>query len=118
MDLTPDGVKQVRGTAVQLVGPGKLIDPTRIAHVWVSPRKRAQHTFELLFGSGSDASIVDAERVTLTEDIAEWGYGDYEGMRTSEIRVQRKERGMDREREWNIWRDGCEGGECVLLFWD
>ncbi len=27
----------------------------------------------------------------------------------------RKERGLDWEREWDIWRDGCEGGEYVVL---
>ena len=52
--------------------------------------------------------------LTLTEDIAEWDYGDYEGLLTSEIRARRKERGLDQEREWDIWRDGCEGGECVV----
>ena len=33
---------------------------------------------------------------------------------TKEIKALRKERGHDKEREWDIWRDGCEGGEYVL----
>jgi hypothetical protein len=33
-----------------------------------------------------------------------------------EIRARRKEKGLDREREWNIWRDGCEGGEYIYPF--
>lgn len=36
---------------------------------------------------------------------------DYEGRVTKDIRALRKERGLDTEKEWDIWRDGCEGGE-------
>jgi len=46
-----------------------------------------------------------------TESIAEWDYGDYEGKLTKEIVAMRKERGLDSERPWDIWRDGCEGGD-------
>ncbi|WEW59248.1 histidine phosphatase family protein [Emydomyces testavorans] len=115
LDLTSNGVKQITSTAIQLVGPGKLIDPARIVRVWVSPRRRTQQTFQHLFGASSSSSGSELEpgKVTLTEDIAEWGYGDYEGLLVSEIRALRKERGLDREEEWNIWRDGCEGGEYV-----
>lgn len=98
----------------QLVGPGKLLDAARVARVWVSPRKRAQQTFCLLFGGNLDADI--AAKVTFAEDIAEWDYGDYEGLVVQDIRTRRKEKGLDQEREWNIWKDGCEGGEYVLLF--
>jgi len=49
--------------------------------------------------------------VDQTEDIAEWKYGDYEGKLTDEIKAMRKERGLDKEKPWDIWRDGCEGGE-------
>lgn len=103
-------MRQVTGTARQLVGPGKLIDPVRIARVWVSPRKRTQQTFQLLFS----ATGLDAEKVTLTEDITEWDYGSYEGLRSSEIRSLRRENGLDKSMDWNIWRDGCEDGEYVL----
>lgn len=99
-------------TGTQLVGSGKLIDSTRVARVWISPRKRAQQTFRLLFSGGDRGSGI-ADKVTLTEDIAEWDYGDYEGLVVREIRARRKEKGLDQEREWNIWRDGCEGGEYV-----
>lgn len=53
------------------------------------------------------------EMTTTTEDIAEWDYGDYEGLVVNEIRALRKERGLDQDREWDIWKDGCEGGEYV-----
>lgn len=36
-------------------------------------------------------------------DLAEWDYGDYEGRRTSDIHKERP--------GWNIYRDGCPGGE-------
>lgn len=115
IELSPEGVAQVSSTAATLVGAGKLLDPSRLAHVFVSPRKRARTTFELLrfplpFGAGGGE-----EAVSYTEDIAEWDYGDYEGLKAGEIRRLRKEKGLDREREWNIWRDGCEGGEYVVL---
>ena len=112
LELTPAGVRQVTATGAQLVGSSKLIDPARVARLFVSPRKRAQQTFHLLF-SGSDCDSDIADKVALTEDIAEWDYGDYEGLVVREIRSRRKEKGLDREREWNIWRDGCEGGEYI-----
>ncbi|GFG21189.1 hypothetical protein IFM5058_10951 [Aspergillus udagawae] len=115
LDLTPAGVQQITGTARQLVGPGKLIDPVRIAKVWVSPRKRTQQTFQLLFSASGSDSGIDAEKVTLTEDIAEWDYGNYEGLRSTEIRSLRKEKGLDESWDWNIWRDGCEGGESAEM---
>jgi probable phosphoglycerate mutase len=36
-------------------------------------------------------------------NLAEWDYGDYEGLRSEEIVKQRP--------EWNIFRDGCPNGE-------
>jgi len=38
---------------------------------------------------------------------------DYEGILTKEIKALRKERGHDKDREWDIWSDGCEGGEYI-----
>ena len=34
-------------------------------------------------------------------------------MKTKAIRELRKSHGLDQEREWDIWRDGCEDGEYV-----
>lgn len=109
LELTSHGVTQVQNSGRVLVGPGKLIDPSRVAHIYISPRKRAVKTFELLFSSSLDDSSSD--EVTTTERLAEWDYGEYEGMVTSQIRAHRKEHGLDNERPWDIWRDGCEGGE-------
>ncbi len=84
-----------------------------MARIWVSPRQRAQQTFRLLFStSDRDVDVDIADKVALTEDLAEWDYGDYEGLVVREIHTRRKEKGLDQEHEWNIWRDGCEGGEC------
>lgn len=111
LELTEDGIQQVLGTGKILIGPGKLIDPLKLAHAFVSPRKRAQTTFDLLFdGFGREALLKD-EKVTTTEALAEWDYGRYEGLFTREIRARRKDQGLDQERPWDIWRDGCEDGE-------
>ena len=108
-----NGEQQVRGTGEILVGPGRLLDPTKFAHVFVSPRRRARRTYDLLFAEeGSSSTLFEQDgRVTVTEEIAEWDYGDYEGLRTGEIRARRKGKGLDGDRPWDIWRDGCEGGE-------
>ena len=75
----------------------------------MSPRIRARRTYELLF----DATAIQklTEKSEITEDIREWEYGAYEGLLTAQIRARRKEQGLDTERPWNIWDDGCEGGE-------
>ncbi|MCJ1242422.1 hypothetical protein MMC14_010430, partial [Varicellaria rhodocarpa] len=109
LDLTNNGVDQVVASGMMLVGSGKLIDPSRLARIFISPRKRAQATFRLLFeGEGQDESM--NEIAETTDQLAELNYGDYEGLVTAEIRQRRKERGLDRERPWDIWRDGCESG--------
>ena len=36
-------------------------------------------------------------------DLSEWDYGDYEGVRSVDIRKARP--------DWNIFQDGCPGGE-------
>lgn len=59
-----------------------------------SPLKRARETCELA-GFG--------DRAELDDDLREWDYGEYEGLTTPEIRVQNP--------NWNLWRDGCPGGE-------
>jgi broad specificity phosphatase PhoE len=89
-------------------GFGRLIDPQTLVHVFVSPRKRAGRTWEIFVEEGGMKNGVKVEK---TENIAEWGYGDYEGKLTKEINAMRKERGLDKEKPWDIWRDGCEGGE-------
>jgi probable phosphoglycerate mutase len=62
--------------------------------VFTSPLERARRTCELS-GFGQAAEV---ER-----NLVEWNYGDYEGLRTAEIRVKRP--------DWQLFRDGCPGGE-------
>ncbi len=88
---------------------------------YVSPRRRAQRTLELLNLACEDqlpwqahgAPFCEGQRclarIEVTEDIREWDYGDYEGITTPHIRELRKEQGLDPS--WDIWRDGCPGGE-------
>lgn len=62
--------------------------------VLCSPLLRARQTCELA-GFG-DVAVP-------CEDLREWDYGEYEGLTTPEIWAQRP--------DWNLWRDGCPGGE-------
>lgn len=66
----------------------------------------------MLFEGQGKYQLLAEQRVVYGEErIREWEYGLYEGKLTAEIRAGRKERGLDRERAWNIWDDGCEEGE-------
>ncbi|KOS21859.1 Sedoheptulose 1 [Escovopsis weberi] len=119
--LTANGEKRVRATGHALVGDDRLIVPRKLSHIYVSPRKRAQRTFELLnlgcpdalpwqaHGSCPAGGLPCGARVEVTEDIREWDYGDYEGITSPEIRRIRAEQGF--QGTWDIWRDGCPGGE-------
>lgn len=111
--LTERGILQVQGTGETLVGSGNLLDPAKFAHVFVSPLQRARRTFELLLGDTQSKELVEQGKVTFTEDLLEWDYGEYDGFKSGEIRARRKEKGLDKERPWNQWVDGCEGGEYV-----
>ncbi|KAG6025649.1 hypothetical protein E4U19_003070, partial [Claviceps sp. Clav32 group G5] len=89
---------------------------------YVSPRKRAQRTFELLnldtqcplpwqpHGVPEENPLVCRHaKVEVTEDIREWDYGAYEGITSPEIRKMRAQEGIPGT--WDIWRDGCPDGE-------
>jgi len=107
--LTARGEAQVSSSGRVMIGTGKIIDPARIAHLFISPRTRARRTYELLFDSAARQEF--GAKAEVTEDIREWEYGAYEGLLTAEIRAARKTRGLDTDRPWNIWVDGCEDGE-------
>ena len=62
--------------------------------VLCSPRKRAQRTCEL-------AGFLD--RAEATEDLAEWNYGQYEGITTKEIR--------ETDPTWTVFISHTPGGE-------
>ncbi len=83
------------------------------ARVFVSPRRRAQHTLELLLSVRADS--LGGHSVTTTADVAEGDYGACEGLTNEAIVSVRKARGRGAERPWSIWQDGCEAGECVAV---
>jgi broad specificity phosphatase PhoE len=111
LELTENGQKQVLASGKIIVGHGKLIDPAKLAHVFISPRYRAKQTFELAFDGGDKDLLRKTGKISETSNLAEWDYGLYEGLLTGEIRALRKEHGLDKEQPWDIWRDGCENGE-------
>lgn len=110
LELTPNGIQQVLNSKRLFIGPGKLLDTSKLARIFISPRQRAVQTFEILFTNMKDVGQF-AEKVKVTNDLAEWNYGDYEGLLTKEIREKRKQQGLDTEKGWDIWRDGCMHGE-------
>jgi probable phosphoglycerate mutase len=73
---------------------GRRLASMRFTRVLTSPRQRALRTCELA-GFGS---VAQSE-----PDLAEWDYGDYEGLRSADILRERP--------GWNLFRDGCPGGE-------
>jgi probable phosphoglycerate mutase len=85
--LTPHGCDEARALAARLQG----ID---FSLVLTSPRQRARMTCALA-GCESEADV--------TDDLAEWNYGEYEGRTTTEIRAEVP--------GWTIFRDGAPGGE-------
>jgi broad specificity phosphatase PhoE len=87
LPLTEQGNQEARKLAERLRA-------ARIVRVFTSPRLRAQQTCAL------------AELTPVAEiepELAEWDYGDYEGLRSVEIRK--------RQPGWNLFRDGCPNGE-------
>jgi len=73
---------------------GERLKGLTLAKVLTSPLKRARRTCELA-GFGSVAEV--------DPDLVEWNYGQYEGRRGQDIRAERP--------DWNLFRDGCPGGE-------
>ena len=73
---------------------GERLKRLTFARVFTSPLRRAVRTCEL----AGFAAVA-----TVDPDLVEWNYGEYEGRRTAEIRLERP--------DWQLFRDGCPGGE-------
>jgi probable phosphoglycerate mutase len=87
LPLTPNGERNARRLAERL-------DGLKFAKVFTSPLKRAARTCELAgFGTVAETD----------PDLVEWNYGQYEGLRSAEILARRP--------DWDLFRDGCPGGE-------
>ncbi|KAK5779549.1 hypothetical protein RI543_003441 [Arxiozyma heterogenica] len=110
LPLTPYGVGQMKRTGESIFQNNKFIDPSHITYVFTSPRTRARETVDLVLSSLSEEQKKHI-RIVVDDDLREWEYGDYEGLLTHEIVKLRKSRGLDQDKPWNIWRDGCENGE-------
>jgi probable phosphoglycerate mutase len=87
LSLTDEGRERARALGPELA-------KWSFAIVLSSPLKRARETCELA-GYGDRAEVDD--------DLREWDYGEYEGLTTPEIR--------ENNPGWNLWTDGCPGGE-------
>lgn len=83
LPLTAHGEEMARQLATTLKG-------IVFSLVLTSPRLRARATCELA-GLGGSAQT--------EPNLAEWDYGDYEGLRTAEIRQLHP--------GWDVWEDGC-----------
>src|SRR5689334_15027813 len=75
---------------------GERLQGFSFARIFTSPLVRARRTCELA-GLAAKAEV-DA-------DLVEWNYGQYEGLKTKEI--------LEKRPGWQLFRDGCPGGESV-----
>jgi broad specificity phosphatase PhoE len=90
LELTDDGREQAK-LAAEALADLRLDHPLVLS----SPRHRALATAEL---AGLHVDEV-------TPLLAEWDYGDYEGLTTPQIREQVP--------DWMVWTHGCPGGESI-----
>jgi broad specificity phosphatase PhoE len=87
LPLTSNGERNARRLGERLKG-------LTFAKVFTSPLQRAARTCELAgFGVVAETD----------PDLVEWNYGQYEGLRSAEILAKRP--------DWQLFRDGCPGGE-------
>lgn len=85
--LTERGEQQARRL-------GALLGQVGFSEVWSSPLQRARRTCEL-------AGLANVTRVEPA--LAEWNYGEYEGVTSADIRL--------RDPHWNLFQHGSPGGE-------
>jgi broad specificity phosphatase PhoE len=87
LPLTTNGERNARRLGDRLKG-------LRFRAVFTSPLQRAARTCELA-GFGGVAQT--------DPSLVEWNYGEYEGLKSADILACRP--------EWDLFRDGCPGGE-------
>lgn len=89
LELTERGIAQ----AESLRG---VLDPSSFGLIVSSPRRRARQTAEL-------AGFTGAAAPTVVDDLAEWFYGDYEGLTSTQIH--------ETNPGWTIFTHPTPGGE-------
>jgi len=73
---------------------GERLKGMTFAKVFTSPLQRAARTCGLAgFGAVAETD----------PDLVEWNYGEYEGLTSAQIHQRRP--------DWDLFRDGCPGGE-------
>lgn len=87
LPLLPEGRQRALALA-------RVLDPGEFDRVLCSPLLRARQTCELA-GFGA--------RMEIVQELREWEYGDYEGLTSEQIHASNP--------GWDLWRDGCPGGE-------
>jgi broad specificity phosphatase PhoE len=87
VELTEEGERQARAV-------GEALRGRSFAAVLSSPLRRSLDTARL---AGFEPEV--------REELAEWDYGEYEGLTTPQIREQVP--------DWTIWRYGAPGGESL-----
>jgi len=94
LPLTENGESNARRLGDRLKG-------LTFTKVFTSPLQRTCQTCELS-GFGPVAEV--------DPDLVEWDYGQYEGLTSAEILKERP--------DWQLFLDGCSGGEWVQLVAD
>ncbi|MER7009816.1 histidine phosphatase family protein [Saccharopolyspora sp. NPDC000359] len=87
--LTVEGELRARQAGQTLTA----LRPAGPVTVLASPRQRAQRT----------AALAGLGDIVAEPLLAEWDYGDYEGLTTAQIREQVP--------DWTVWTHPCPGGE-------
>jgi probable phosphoglycerate mutase len=87
LPLTERGARNARRLGERLSGMS-------FAKLLTSPLRRAMQTCEL--AGFAEGALIDP-------DLREWDYGRYEGLTSAEI--------LSRNPDWQLFRDGCPGGE-------
>ena len=89
LPLTEQGERNARAL-------GERLKDHKFVRVFSSPLRRATRTCELA-GFGGQAEV--------DRDLMEWNYGEYEGLRSSDIHATHP--------NWDPFRDGFPGGESL-----
>jgi probable phosphoglycerate mutase len=96
LELTDAGRREARAVAKVIE---RVLGEAAFEVVYSSPRKRALETAALSLGPEVLPVVTDL--------VAEFDYGAYEGLTRDQIERQRP--------GWNFWEDGCPGGESIAF---